>query len=101
MGHKWEDEVCACDMTVEEYREALEMLPSAACLEYQIHNCDFCDNMNCSDNTSEARKTIKRLEKEAYEKDKQIAALTDKLEDLKPEQEMKEREDVLLKGLVR
>lgn len=64
MGHKWDEDADVCDMDKSDLRDALEMLPSAACLEYRIHNCDFCDNMDCSDNTSEARKTIKRLEAE-------------------------------------
>ena len=42
----------------QEIVDDLFLAPSEICKKYNIQNCHFCDDIDCGDNTSEARKII-------------------------------------------
>jgi predicted membrane protein len=45
----------------EQLRAAITKAPSEICREYHLQNCHICDQIDCGDNMSPARKEIDRL----------------------------------------
>jgi uncharacterized coiled-coil protein SlyX len=53
------------ELTEERLKKFAPSLPSEMCVKHHVQNCHCCDNLDCGDNTSEAKKRIAELEAES------------------------------------
>lgn len=50
------------DLFLAQFTKDLFLAPSEICKKYNIQNCHFCDDIDCGDNTSKAKKMIASFE---------------------------------------